>query len=138
MKTNNIFLNKKNIIIGISTLLISGMIIYNSKDAIFGAPLTIYTTQNGTTLKESFLPISGNAKHAQELLINGREIAFNRSGEFNDGVVLSPGYNIIEVSLSDKFGNKKTKTYHVVLEKTPTVATTQQGIINNLYKKYGN
>ena len=100
-----------------------GMVLYNSKDAIFGVPLTIATTSDGSTVDNRFLPITGIAKHARALLINGREVAFDRQGKFDDGVLLSPGYNIIEVAVKDQFGKSKTKTYHVVLNIPPAVAT---------------
>lgn len=96
------------------------LVSYNIKDRIFGSPLSVNTASDGTTLSDSFLPITGIAKHARELLINGRAIAIDREGHFNDEVLLSPGYNIVEVALRDQFGNTQVKTYHVVMTPPPS------------------
>lgn len=116
------------ILVGIGLALsLIGLIFYNTRDVVFGAPLTVHTAPDGTTLSDIFEPISGIAKHAKTVQINGRDIAIDRFGHFNDGIVLSPGYNIVEVALKDKFGNEKKTTYHWVVEQNtaPIAAVTQ-------------
>lgn len=107
---------------GVTLLLILGFIFGNVRDLLFGAPLDIHSVANGTTLSDDFLPIQGNARHAKSVLINGRPVAIDRKGNFADGVLLSPGYNVVEIALQDRFGNEKTKTYHLVLNDSDTVA----------------
>lgn len=99
-----------------------GLIVLNMHDSIFGTPLTIRSVPDGSTTTSMFFPIEGTARHARELRINGRPVTMNRDGSFKDEVVLSPGYNIVEVALRDQFDNQKVKTYHVVLNPTATVA----------------
>ncbi len=101
---------------------LASLVFYNSKDMIFGAPLRVETVADGTTLEDPFLPISGVAGHARELAINGRSVALDRKGNFHDGVLLSPGYNVVEVALKDQFGNRKVKTYHLVVQESASVA----------------
>lgn len=101
---------------------IASLIFYNSKDMIFGAPLRVDTIADGTTLEDAFLPIRGIAGHARELAINGRSVALDRKGNFDDSVLLSPGYNVVEVALKDQFGNRNVKTYHLVVQESATVA----------------
>lgn len=98
---------------------------YNMRDRILGTPLVVRTADNGATLTSAFLPITGSARHARELLINGRSITIDRHGAFTDEIVLSPGYNIVEVSLTDQFGSHKTKTYQVVFDAPQAVATVE-------------
>lgn len=100
-----------------------GLVTYNMRDVLFGAPLKVQTTADGATLSGTFMPISGKALHAKMLSINGREVAVDRLGNFNDGILLSPGYNIVEVALKDKFGKEKRTTYHWVVQPATTVAT---------------
>lgn len=113
---------------GLAVILVLGFVFGNIRDVIFGAPLSIHTVSDGTTLSNGFLPISGNAQHARTVSINGRPITIDRSGDFTDGVLLSPGYNVVEVALRDQFGKEKVRTYHLVLDETGTdaaaVATT--------------
>lgn len=95
---------------------------YNVRDAVFGTPLQVVAAENGSTIYDSFVSLSGVARQARELLINGRSVALDRSGNFTDAIILSPGYNIVEIALKDRFGKTETKTYHWVVEPSPAVA----------------
>ena len=106
--------------LGIAVIALVG---YNMRDRILGIPLTVSTAPNGTTIDSPFLPISGTAPHARELSINGRAVTVDRKGAFSDEVLLSPGYNIVEVALKDQFGNQKVKTYQIVVNTPQAVAT---------------
>lgn len=112
---------KKTIILS-SLIGVFVLVAYNTKDLFFGAPFAVHTAIDGATVSDAFLPISGVAKHANTLLINGRVVAMDKTGAFFDGVVLSPGYNIIEISQRDRFGKEKTKVVHLVAEPTSSVA----------------
>lgn len=115
-------LSLKQTILFLSVAAACALIFYNTKDIIFGAPLSINTVSDGATVADSFLPISGNAKHSFEVEINGRPIALSKNGAFNDGVVLSPGYNVVEVKGQDRFGRTKSKMLHLVVEQSQSVA----------------
>ncbi len=106
--------------LGIAVVALVG---YNMRDRLLGTPLVITTTSDGATVDSPFLSIAGKARHARELLINGRSVTVDRKGTFTDEVVLSPGYNIVEVALRDQFGNQKVKTYQIVVSTPPSVAT---------------
>lgn len=117
-------LTLKQITLFFSITALSALIFYNTKDIIFGAPLSLETIHDGETVNENFLPINGKAKHSFEVEINGRQVALSKDGVFSDGVVLSPGYNVIEVKGQDRFGRSKSKTLHLVAIPTPSVAST--------------
>ena len=117
----------------LATILIStlgacflGLVLYNIKDVLFGTPLTVNTIADGSTVTNAFLPITGSAVHADQISINGRELGVDQQGDFTDGVILSPGYNIVEVTATDRFGREKVKTDHVVY--APSVAVAQNDV----------
>ena len=112
----------KKITICASLLLVFGIIFYNTKDLIIGAPLSVQTVNDGATVSNSFLPISGKAHHASILQINGRMVALAKNGSFSDGTLLSPGYNIVEIATTDRFGKEKRKVFHLVAEPSTSVA----------------
>jgi hypothetical protein len=116
-------LNLQKTILVLGIIAVFGVVFYNTKDLFFGAPLSISTVSDGTTVTDSFLPISGSARHALSIQINGRIVSIDKSGSFTDGVVLSPGYNIIEIVQQDRFGKEKHKVFHLVAEPTSSVAT---------------
>lgn len=122
MKTFSRTICIKKLVIGTLILGVCALVVYNIRDLVFGTPLQVVAAKDGSTLGDTFLPLSGVARHARELLINGRTVAIDRSGKFTDAIILSPGYNIVEVALLDRFGNTETRTYHWVVETTPLVA----------------
>jgi hypothetical protein len=113
----------KKVLLTIGVLSILGVIFYNTKDLILGAPLSITTAVDGASISSAYLPISGTAKHASTLQINGRTVAMDKSGAFSDGALLSPGYNIVEISQVDRFGKEKRKIIHLVAQPSASVAT---------------
>lgn len=112
------------ILVGALVVSIACLIVYNVRDVLFGAPLSVTMAPDGATLEDTFLPISGMAGHAHELLINGRPVALDKKGNFSDSILLSPGYNIVEVAQKDRFGNEKVKRYHLVVAPPAAVART--------------
>ena len=118
------FLSTKTIIYGMLSIAIFALIIWNIRDRVFGAPLSIATARDGSTIQDTILPIAGNARHARELTINGRRVTIDRAGNFDDQIVLSPGYNIVEIASTDQFGKTKQKVYQYVFSPAQSVATT--------------
>jgi hypothetical protein len=117
-------INVRTALLAAVVLSIAALIIFNVRDVVLGTPLKVVSATDGATLEDTFLPIVGVAPHARELSINGRSVFIDRSGNFDDGVILSPGYNIVEVALKDRFGKQTMKTYHVVVEEREAVAQT--------------
>jgi len=99
-----------------------GLVAYNIKDMVFGTPLTVSAAADGSTIDASYIAITGSAKHATQISINGRIIGVDREGNFSDGVILSPGYNIVEVAERNQFGKEKSISYHWVSVPSSTVA----------------
>ncbi|HEY0979819.1 MAG TPA: hypothetical protein VGE18_00190 [Candidatus Paceibacterota bacterium] len=112
------------VLIAAAIMVVFGLAAYNMRDLVLGTPLQVVAAKDGATLDSAFLPLSGVARHARELLINGRTVAIDRAGNFTDAIILSPGYNIVEVALKDRFGNTETRTYHWVVEVPSSVAQT--------------
>jgi hypothetical protein len=121
----------KTVLLSALVVSILGLVVYNIRDLLFGAPLSVTIAPNGSTVADTFMPISGKALHAREILINGRAVLVDRKGRFSDSILLSPGYNIIEVALKDRFGNKKVKRYHLVAGSDSAVATNTFSLTSN-------
>ncbi len=121
-------------IVGVVIVAIVVFVLGNAKDVFFGSPLSVTTVKDGATLVDGFLPIHGVARHAKNISVNGRSLFIDREGNFADGVILSPGYNVVEVALLDQFGKQKVKTYHLVLDHTNTIAQIKKSS-SNLYQQ---
>ena len=92
---------------------------------IHGPAITVATLINGGSVSDPMVRISGNAAFTQELVVNGKTLNLAPDGTFDEKLVLNPGYNLITLQGSDRFGKTNSTTYAVVLtEKTPPATLT--------------
>ncbi|MFA6000339.1 MAG: hypothetical protein WC783_05205 [Candidatus Paceibacterota bacterium] len=84
---------------------------FTSKDLLFGVKITNVNITDGVKVTENVLEIKGNARNAVNLTLNGREISIDKQGNFNETIILLPGYNIVNIRAKDKFGNIDEKNY---------------------------
>jgi Glucodextranase, domain B len=71
----------------------------------------------------SLAVVSGKAPNANFISLNGREIFIDKDGSFSEKVALIPGFSVITIDATDKFGNSKEKEFQLVYkEGSPLVA----------------
>lgn len=96
---------------------------FRSKELIFGIKIKDVNMQNarlndvvgqGIKVNDSSFLLTGNAKNATNLYLNGREISVDQKGNFKEDLALLSGYNIINIKAKDKFGNVDEKNYQVI------------------------
>ncbi|MBI3888166.1 hypothetical protein HY311_00010 [Candidatus Nomurabacteria bacterium] len=112
-----ILFNKKTIqIAGVSVffLLIIAYAFFVSKDLIFGVKIRNVSLADNATVTESITKVTGNAKNAIKLVLDGREISVDQQGNFSEMIALLPGYNIIDIRAQDKFGYVDEKNYKLM------------------------
>lgn len=102
-------------ILGIIVVAIIGFAGLKTYPLVHGPVIQVATLDDGTTLSEPLITISGIARYTQNLNINGAPVATAPDGSFGEKVLLSPGYNIITMQASDRFGKIETKNYTLVL-----------------------
>ena len=87
---------------------------FRSHDLIFGVKIRDVNIQDGAKVIESTLRLSGNAKNATLLTLNGREISIDQAGNFEETIALYRGYNIVSIKATDKFGYSDEKNYKLI------------------------
>lgn len=103
------------IVVGaIVAAILLGYAYYRTHDLIIGPQITIDTPENGATAEQSSLPIRGTVRNVAQLTLNGKTIAVDESGAFQEHVLLSYGYNILEVAGQDRFGRTTEKTLELI------------------------
>ncbi|PCI30258.1 hypothetical protein COB55_00560 [Candidatus Wolfebacteria bacterium] len=95
-------------------LLVIGYVYYQSRNIINGPQLTITSPVNGSNTKQSLITISGIALNTSVIKVNDREVSISENGNFQEKLLLSPGYTIIEIEATDRFGRITTETREVV------------------------
>lgn len=88
--------------------------IFISKDLIFGIKIREVNLSDGAVFTENIVKLSGNAKNAIKLTLNGREISIDQEGNFGETIALLPGYNIVTIKAEDKFGYVDEKNYQLM------------------------
>ncbi len=92
---------------------------FRSRDLIFGVKIKNVNmdglpAQSGTIVDSSVKKVTGNAKNATNLTLNGREISIDQTGNFIETIALLTGYNIINIRAQDKFGYVDEKNYKLI------------------------
>jgi len=115
---------KKIIKIASLSILFLFIIIYaffRSKDLIFGVKIkNVNFIINGVSMKigtkvpNNIVEVTGIAKNATDLFLDGREISVDQKGNFNETISLLLGYNVIDIKAQDKFGNIDEKNYKLM------------------------
>ena len=95
-------------------IFIVGFAFFNSRSLIFGVKIRDVELTPGTGDEINVIKITGNAKNAKVLTLNGREISIDQAGNFNETIALLLGYNIITLKAEDKFGYKDEKDYQLM------------------------
>lgn len=95
-------------------LIILGYAYYRSRDLLNGIHLEINGLENGQSFEEGYIQISGKARKAKHLTLNGRELFLDDNWRFKEDLLLAPGYNLIALRTEDKFGKIKEESYQVI------------------------
>ena len=78
-------------------ILIIAYAFFTSYDFLFGIKIKNVNLTDGTKTTEPIINITGNAKNAINLELNGRDISIDQKGNFNETIALLLGYNIINI-----------------------------------------
>lgn len=81
-----------------------------SSDLVFGVKIK----NVNLTRDEKLVKITGNARNAVNLFLDGREISIDGEGNFSETIALLLGYNIVSLEAHDKFENHDYKSYQLI------------------------
>ena len=91
---------------------------FKSRDLVFGIKIKNINIADGSTVHDDVLNLTGNAKNAVNLTLNGREISVDQAGNWNETIALAVGYNVINIKAKDRFGYVDEKNYKLINEAT--------------------
>lgn len=94
-------------------VVIIGYGIWISRDLLFGITMRVSGIEDGTSVTAPILELSGVARHANAVTLDGRPVAMNEHGDWADAIALLPGYNVVTVAATDKFGRTIAHSYRV-------------------------
>ena len=106
--------NIKITIILLLILLVVGYTLYEVQRIVMGPKIIIDSPKNGITVSTSSLEIIGTTKNINDISLDDRKIFVDEKGDFDEVLLLSPGYNVIDMKASDKFDSETEKTLEVI------------------------
>jgi len=80
---------------------------------------TINVSPRVMEVSDSFVIVSGTAERITQLSLNGAPIAITEDGAFEEGYVLTPGYNLLILDARDKYGKTAQRSIEIFY-KEPT------------------
>ena len=87
---------------------------FRSQDLIFGVKIRNVNILDGAKVSNNIVKVTGNAKNAINVTLNGREISVDENGNFKETIALLSGYNIINILAKDKFEYTDEKNYKLI------------------------
>lgn len=106
----------KYIIILMIVIIIGGYTYYQTKGFTRGPILQIDYPSSGMTMEDSLVEIRGLVKNASYITMNDRQIFVDENGKLKENILLSLGYNIIEIKVKDKYEREKKEFLELIYE----------------------
>ena len=89
---------------------------YQSRSIIAGPLISLSEPENNMTSTTSLIMVRGVATRAKEITLQARQIFIDLDGRFAEQLLLSPGYNIIELTARDTQGRQMIKDLELVYQ----------------------
>ncbi len=113
----------RTIIIAVTALLSLGAVAYVASQisSVLTPPLLELNEPTGDgTIQGTSIIFSGQAEVGADVFINEQAVLTDRNGQFNENLILSPGLNVIEVVVKNKF-NKESRITRRISAEVPII-----------------
>jgi hypothetical protein len=104
----------KAIIITLFLLALFGYGIFEVWNYATGPKIIISSPANGISVSESLISIDGQGINTKQITLNDRPIVVDEQGNFSEKILLSYGYNVLELKAEDRFGKKTEQKLQIV------------------------
>ena len=90
-------------------------VLFQARFLILGPQVWVSYPKDGEVVANSIIMMSGVARNAAWLTLNGRQIFTDEEGVWSEKLIVSPGLSIMTVSARDRFGRETEKIVRIVL-----------------------
>lgn len=84
--------------------IICGYIYFAFRDYIQGPSIVVTEPINGVTINKPTTRVKGQVQRVKDISLNGRPLLIDEEGNFDEDLLLFPGYNVALLTAIDKFG----------------------------------
>lgn len=110
----------------VAVLLIALYTLFELRHLIAGPVVALSYPQNGATVADPLIEITGTTRNVARLTLNDRQIFVDSKGTLRESLLLASGYNVLRIEARDRFGRTVMRTLEVVVVET-TASTTARG-----------
>jgi hypothetical protein len=101
-------------LIGLGAAIIIAYAIWRSLNYLNGPSIEIFQPINGSAVASSTVTIIGRADRVNSLLLNGKTVFIDESGNFKETILVFSGVNIVTFTAKDQFGRSRSKQLELV------------------------
>ena len=103
-------------------LIVVGYAYFEGRALLYGPSIEV--SPRVMEVSEPFITITGVARRIASLSLNGAPIPVTEDGAFEEGYVLTPGYNRIVLDAQDKYGKKTERVIEIVYTSSSSPSTS--------------
>lgn len=107
--------SSRNWLIILLAILFVAYCLFQARFLILGPQVWIEAPKDGATVSEPVITLSGRAKNAAWISLNGRQIYTDDIGLWSEKLILAQGLSIMSVTVRDRFGREKTESVRIIL-----------------------
>ena len=109
------FSTKRLIIIFLSVVF-TVYVLFQARFLILGPQIWVTTPRDGDVVTSPVVDVSGRARNAAWLSLNGRQIFTDEKGLWSEKLLVSPGVSIMTLRARDRFGRESEETVRIIFE----------------------
>lgn len=111
-----------------AVFLIAGYAYFETRGLIRGPVVAVEYPVPGSTVADELVTVSGTVLRVTDIALNDRPIFIDADGRWSEMLLLAPGYNVLELSVADRFGRTRRELIELVYRphETPPIATTTE------------
>lgn len=98
---------------------------FEARSILYGPQIMVATPTVPASVSEPLVHIRGSARNIVILRMNGVPVSVTETGNFDEALLLAPGYNKVVLSASDKLGRTTEQVLEIIYsERTAAEAET--------------
>lgn len=98
----------------IALIILGWYLYFETRTFTRGPEIIFFEPSENSVVVDPLTTVVGRAPNASHITLNGREIFIDTEGNFEETLLLTPGYTIIEVAVRDRFDRTATSTLTLV------------------------
>lgn len=89
--------------------------LFQARYLILGPGISIESHIDGAEVTEPVITLTGTARNAAWISLNGRQIFTNEKGHWSEKLILAKGLSIMTLNVRDRFGREESESIRIIL-----------------------